>query len=688
MLRSPKLHAAYESKLPELPEISDDIGHILVHYLHTGNYESLKPKEVDTLAKQIAELRTSIRAYATARAYDLPELMRLAEKNIEKYGEGISLPLLLEITKEAHPGLSEADGWFLGYLKSRIRPHLEDPKALLGSNLLDQISSILSPNRVLLRTVLEMFCERINPLADPLMSAITSPSSSRPVSPSPRAASPASVLQLRSKTVPRDEPSPPRKKTATAAPWPLAEDASSAPSSKETTPEPSAPKSAPPVVKAEVKSTPKAKAVTRGIAPPAPEPIVAQPVTIEPRTVPSPPAIVEEIKAAIDSEMKPAVMDSTPSSSRPSTPARKRQRKDSAKVLDTPPRLIDTPKSFESPTIAHVIPELEVGPIMKDLESVPEPLFKTRPNQRVLREVDSGFWDFTPIEQEPVKESTPSIIEIDPEYVLKSEPVHELHASPKEGTTGVDARDFAATPEPLVIDKKDKPLVAEIELPLAPEVVSRDPLDSFPELEPEIESDKSSDAVSEAQALLDSKSEPLADSKALDRISEESVEPEPEKADPKEDVGVPLEKVELPRSTSTHTTGLTVQEPVKEPAMDLAENQEPKPEETETPHTGHVSDHAEPAGPSAPKTTEPVIETPIQEPAGEAKDLDAQPEYLAAASDHRASVDKPVPAADPQPPAVQDDQVKPIVAHQVSPERTKSWRKRFMRYPVLFGRGN
>ncbi|KAK1750502.1 hypothetical protein QBC47DRAFT_365112 [Echria macrotheca] len=656
LLRSPKLHAAYESQLPELPQISDDIGHILVHYLHTGSYESLKPKEVDTLAKQIAELRTSIRAYATARAYDLPDLMRLAEKNIEKYGEGISLPLLLEITKEAHPGLSEADGWFLDYLKSRIRPHLEDPKALLGSNLLDQISSILSPNRVLLRTVLEMFCERIKPAPEPLASPITSPGSSRPVSPPSPAASPASVLQMRSRTVPRDEISPSKKKVT--APWPLAEEASSGTPSKEVTPEPVAPK------EKDVKPTPKSasrpKPTVQDVAPKTPEPVMAQPVV--PESAPATPAI-EEIKAAIDAELKPTVIDST---FRPSTPVRRRDRRDSAKIID-------------SAKVMYT-PELEVGPVLKDLDPVPEPLFKTRPNQRVLREVDSGFWDFTPLENEQMKESTPSVIEIDPDYVLKgAEPtVHELHAtSPaKDTSVGVESRDFA-TPEA-------KGKTAEPELPLAPEVVSRDPLDSFPETE--MESDKASEVNN-----LENATEVLSDSKILDRISEEDIESEPKADKSKEEEVIPLEKVEPPRSIDKgpeQGSGLTVHEAAKEQTVDSAPHKEPEPAaESEATHAGPVPDNAEPTGATPAKTVEPVSQ-PVPEPARETADLEAQPKHLPAATDEDdTAANKSVAVADTQPPAPQDNVVKTPVPHQLSPERTRSWRKRFLKVPVLFGRG-
>ncbi|KAK3291779.1 uncharacterized protein B0H64DRAFT_445808 [Chaetomium fimeti] len=223
--KSPKLHAAYESRLPELPTIPQDVGHVLVHYLHTGTYSSLKPRPTETMSKQVCELKTSIQAYAAARAYDLPDLMRLAEAKIDKFGRNLPLPTLLEVARDAYPSLTEGDAWFLDYLRARIRPHLKDPQTLMGSNLLDQISGILSPNRVLLRTVLELFCERIavRPDSAPaagasaIASPVTSPGSSRPVTPLTQPpASPRSLLEMRSRSVVREDVTPVRKNKKTA----------------------------------------------------------------------------------------------------------------------------------------------------------------------------------------------------------------------------------------------------------------------------------------------------------------------------------------------------------------------------------------------------------------------------------------------------------------------------------------
>ncbi|KAK0741333.1 hypothetical protein B0T18DRAFT_228981 [Schizothecium vesticola] len=457
LLKSPRLHAAFENQLPELPEIPDDVGHILAHFLHTGTYESLRPKETDPQTRQVEELRTSIRAYSAARAYELPKLMRLAEKRIEKYGDGLSLPNLLEVTRDAHPTLSETDTWFLGYLKSRIRPHLQDPKSLLGSNMLDQISSILSPNRVLLRTVLEMFCERMEDRAEtPVLeghAAVVAP-------PSPPAT--PSVLQIRSRAIPRTDSPPQRKRSVT--PWPSADEA---------TPEPS------PMPKRQMIAEPMSR-----------EPILSEPVLAEPVPLQS---VESQIKAAIQADIKPVVVEDMTAHpwapvAAPTTPVRQvrsMERHDSAKYMPSTPEL-DALKNLESPS----------GTVS---DSEPTPFKIPRARQPLLRQVDSGFWD-SPIEQEPASRSlSSSILEVEPEYVDVKTPgaVHELasEATPQQDRgAGVHTRDFA-TPEPAAATLKTE----QQEAPLAPEVSSKDPLDTFP----------------------DSEAETLSDSKLLDRIAEE-----------------------------------------------------------------------------------------------------------------------------------------------------------------------
>ncbi|KAK3402487.1 hypothetical protein B0T20DRAFT_474294 [Sordaria brevicollis] len=369
--KAPKLYAAYDSQDPELPTISEEVGHVIVHYLYTNKYESLKPQGADKLAKQIVELKTAIKVYIFARAYELPDLVRLAERNIEKYGDGMALPTLLEVASDAYPGLVDSDQWFIGYLKKRIRVHLNDASSLLGSDLLQRLSHILSPNKILLRIVLEVCCEQMTNPKQELSSPITSPESSRATS--------------RTRDVSREE----RKQS------PLAEEA---------TPEE-------PEIKA-LEAAAAAVIEARSVAAPEAEQsqqveVNRAPSELEAETVPE-----SEVRELFDDdisepELEAKTVTQVVAAAVPETETKTevtgRDRKDSGKELND-----------ELPIT------LNTEPVIKELDAATHDL-PIRP--RVNREADSGFWEpTTPAEAEAVEkhnflelQSAPAVSELSAE---------------------------------------------------------------------------------------------------------------------------------------------------------------------------------------------------------------------------------------------------------------------------------
>ncbi|KAK3324930.1 hypothetical protein B0H66DRAFT_107549 [Apodospora peruviana] len=577
LIKSPKLHAAFEDNLPELPEIPEDIGHVLVHYLHTGAYGALKPREPFIPSKQIVELRTSIRAYAAARAYDLPDLMRLAQLQIEKFGEGLPLPSLLEITRDAFPTLSEHDDWFLDYLKSRIRPHLEDPKSILGSDLLDRISGILSPHKVLLRTVLEMFCERIMPRAA-LTNDMATLDSTKPNSPPPPS-SPMSMLQMRSRAIMREETLPARKQT----PWPSPD----------------------PELASIASSEQKAEPTVGHLELHAPETDHAHTTEFK---IEAEPVLNEEDETPWRTAVMPVG----------------HVRQDSGKLF-------------------NVEPEFGVGPVYKELDPIPEPSTPEaeRPGKRVLREVDSGFWEFSPAELERVKDRAPSVVEILPEPARDLEPVQEMETPEhKQRDDLVDTRDFAA-PEANEWENV-KPTDVELEAPESLEPVPVPPPTPFTETDLQL-SDKSPETV---------------------------LETTPEQT---ETVG-PEVMSDTSKSQATRT----------EP--DHEEEVQPQPK-TETPAKPELLSHdAEPVESSEPKTAEPRVE-PEPEPAREPEIQATEP--LSAAEPAADTATKPaVSSAEPAPQQEGTKASPESPADCGNPARQRSWKRKLsLRYPVLFGRG-
>ena len=698
--KSPKLHAAYEGRLPELPAIPEDVGHVLVHYLHTGTYGSLRPKPTDTLPKQVCELKTSIQAYAAARAYHLPDLMRLAEAKIDKYGNGLPLPALLEVARDAYPTLAEGDSWFLDYLRSRIRPHLKDPKSLLASNLLDQVSRILSPNRVLLRTVLELFCERIvaqpesvtSPGSSTIASPITSLGSSRPVSPMPPPP-PMSLLQLRTRAMFEDE-SPPPRKNLKATPWPSPDNMSEASWATSMSPDQVIPEIAPPQFEAKPM--------------PEPTPVLAPfpelgPVIID--VVPPPgPSIMARSVVEAPAKTETTTIDDPKSEleiedgtiPEPATGA-PRARKDSGKGIDWEPPL----KELDS--IPELIPEIET-------EFSPQ----SQIHRSVIREADSGFWEAPDVESGkepapslvglepvpvPISEPAPSLVELELVPVSIPETAHELESTPSaKDTAGIEIRDFAA-PDSHIESNTDGQAEAEpaqesevlVETLLVPppvedsasETLSKDAPEPKPALEPlpikpvELVPER----LTGTAELVTPETTPAGELPARTENKEVEAQPEIEKVDP-------LPKC---REQESWLTIRQVQKETVEP--EAVAKAEPEPEPTaDSSDPVHLPDTAEPAGSFEPKTAQPSFE-PGPEPAGKpevqransnptihssprADDVAGSPTVLGA---------KPAPEQEGTKTEADTAGSQPCSA-QV---RQRSWKKRFLsvRYPALFGRG-
>ena len=718
--KCPRLYAAYEEGSPELSAIPEEVAHVLVHYLHTGTYQTLRPRSTDRPSRQIWELRTSIQTYATARAYELDGLMRLAESKINRFGNGLSLPALLEVARDAYPTLTEGDEWFIDYLRSRIRPHLKDPKSLLGSDLLDQISGILSPHKVLLRTVLELFCERIAVRPESAGSPLTSPGGSRPVTPHPpNSTSPASVLDLRSRSIVREDVTPTRRKTKSLSPPDVVSETAS---SNEASPEPEpahAETTHPQPEDNECRSISDLRpaildAVLQGELPDgAKDKSAAEPdveTAVEPDTKEEeeedaePEAKVGGAVLVPEAATEPQVVkqeeeeETVRDDDGPSPP----ERKDSGKALEFEGAI---PNESESAAPEHVAELESESASAKPQVQVPRSAY---------REVDSGFWETTPVEPAPAHEL-------------------EAEAKPKDDAPGIDARDFAAGAEPEAAAEAGKDKQVESQ-PDAPEEAV--PV-SLPEQAPV--SDKAAEKVTEEASEKEAEKtaeeapeQPVAEKPAEEETTEKPAEKaaeaapktglasvaapvkpaeeaagqlaeatksapapetalaEPEQTQDKEVNAHPdTEKVEPFRSGIEQESPLTIQQ-AQEENVEPEAVAKPHPEpEAASSKPVDPSDDAQPAGPAESKAAQPSVE-PEPKPAGE-------PEIQAAATDAAVQPARgdagpakaPVLGAEPAPePEGSKNQPELAGGRPCSAQvRQRSWKRRFLslRYPVLFG---
>jgi hypothetical protein len=65
-----------------LPEVDEHTGHILVHFLCTGTYQTLHDIEVSPEEETRVEFKRAFLAFVTANTYELAGLQRLAMHNM------------------------------------------------------------------------------------------------------------------------------------------------------------------------------------------------------------------------------------------------------------------------------------------------------------------------------------------------------------------------------------------------------------------------------------------------------------------------------------------------------------------------------------------------------------------------------------------------------------------------------
>ena len=141
----------------DLPSIDEDTGHTLVHYLHTGAYETLDNLDVSTADHERVELKRAIRTYFTARTYDLSGLQQLAMDNIECYGMRLSVIDVFELIDQEFPKFEDESGSFYEYLKKIFRVRFEDNYAFFTKGTPFNRIHNVQLNRILVECVMELY---------------------------------------------------------------------------------------------------------------------------------------------------------------------------------------------------------------------------------------------------------------------------------------------------------------------------------------------------------------------------------------------------------------------------------------------------------------------------------------------------------------------------------------------------
>ncbi|KAF4917728.1 hypothetical protein CGCVW01_v009592 [Colletotrichum viniferum] len=163
-----------------IEEVPDDAGHVLVHYLYTGTWQTLsqshpQQEPITSYDSNISVIKsdfeTSVHVYCAAKAYGLPALVGMAKQEVLRLANYLTPLDVVVSASEACQLLSEHDIWFRSFLQRRLRLMFNTSKYLDDSVFLGCVQHGTVYSNFLVKSMFLLCCQnsrnrRVLPVAD------------------------------------------------------------------------------------------------------------------------------------------------------------------------------------------------------------------------------------------------------------------------------------------------------------------------------------------------------------------------------------------------------------------------------------------------------------------------------------------------------------------------------------------
>lgn len=95
------------SRVVRLPEVDEDIGHTFIHYLYTGDYQTLKPSPTCDMPRRAIEYSRSVLAYHAALSYGLDGLADHAREYMQTFDKDNRILDIIALGRKNIPRITE-----------------------------------------------------------------------------------------------------------------------------------------------------------------------------------------------------------------------------------------------------------------------------------------------------------------------------------------------------------------------------------------------------------------------------------------------------------------------------------------------------------------------------------------------------------------------------------------------------
>ncbi|KAH8621999.1 stomatin family protein [Alternaria alternata] len=153
-----------------LVDVDASIGHVLIHFLHTGVYQTLNDEDVED-AENIDrilvqnEFQIALLTLEAAEKYSVPGLQELAQIELERRGNEMCLrDVVHAIREEFIAGPADEHAWLRDFVSKKVRLAFEqDPPMLSAPDFFENIESP-TLTRLLAQVVVGLYSEEVDKL--------------------------------------------------------------------------------------------------------------------------------------------------------------------------------------------------------------------------------------------------------------------------------------------------------------------------------------------------------------------------------------------------------------------------------------------------------------------------------------------------------------------------------------------
>lgn len=104
-----------------LSRVDEDIGHTMVHYLYTSQYQTIDddPSLSETKKRQ-REYKRSVFTYYAAVSYGIADLSTLAQRYIRAFEDSVDIFQILAIARKIYAYIKAQSTWYPEYIKEKL----------------------------------------------------------------------------------------------------------------------------------------------------------------------------------------------------------------------------------------------------------------------------------------------------------------------------------------------------------------------------------------------------------------------------------------------------------------------------------------------------------------------------------------------------------------------------------------